>query len=242
MKLFLHALLLGGILSLCTECRAADVLWNRFRSWQTIYAAHDGDYYPELDGCKLFEVTCNADADSGQHVMPSSPDIIFKCTETGSGIVLTPVAFALLNLSSTALWQTMGKGTIAGYDTMYGNERYLFYHDFYSPRSDYDLKLADGETAYLAIMSLFDMNDPLAEPDNPFMRPAYAWVSLTYDDGELYLSGSAVATLGESIIVGGGSALTPEPSGALMLLLGGGALALSRRLFPSAGGRRKSEK
>ena len=66
----------------------------------------------------------------------------------------------------------------------------------------------------------------------------YGWVQLLVGiDGTVSVGNSAIDLSGGPMIVGGGSALTPEPSSTLMLLLGCGTLALRRRLFPSAGGR-----
>lgn len=57
----------------------------------------------------------------------------------------------------------------------------------------------------------------------------YAWVMLDVDaDGRLSLRSSALDLDGGPMIVGGGSAI-PEPSGGLLFLLGGAALALRRR-------------
>ena len=60
-------------------------------------------------------------------------------------------------------------------------------------------------------------------------RYAYGWMNIGVDArGNLSLLGSAIDLDGGPMIVGGGSA-SPEPSGAVLLLLGAGMLGLRRQ-------------
>ena len=86
-------------------------------------------------------------------------------------------------------------------------------------RSDGPLTMARGESVYLAI-GAWDFN----APDEYLL----GWAQLSVDmDGNLHLDNSAVARGGDSIIVG--DLPIPEPSSALLLLVGGAMLALRRR-------------
>ena len=75
---------------------------------------------------------------------------------------------------------------------------------------------------------MFVFSDDMVNPLNP--NYIYGWVEISADeDGTLKLVGSAIDIDGGPMIVGSGSA-TPEPSSALLLLVGGALLALRRRV------------
>ena len=57
----------------------------------------------------------------------------------------------------------------------------------------------------------------------------YGWIAMSYNGDSLVLTGSAWDADGGPMIVGGGSALIPEPSAAVLLFVGGALLALRRR-------------
>lgn len=86
-------------------------------------------------------------------------------------------------------------------------------------------KIADPSDFYLVFVAE-DWDDYVAGAANPHRW--YGWVNLAVNaDGALDLLGSDIAVYGDTLIVGGGSAI-PEPSGGLLFLLGAAALALRR--------------
>lgn len=82
-----------------------------------------------------------------------------------------------------------------------------------------------GESAHDSYLSI------VLRPSNPHDSniEVYGWLQLGVRDGEIQLLHSALDLDGGPMIVGGGSALTPEPSSTLLLLLGLCVLGLRRR-------------
>ena len=88
-----------------------------------------------------------------------------------------------------------------------------------------------NQNVYLSFVTYwvyFDSSLPIGysiDMDNPY----FGWVGLNVNQGEVSLLGSYVDLDHNPVIAGRYESLIPEPSSALLLLVGGALLALSRR-------------
>ena len=118
--------------------------------------------------------------------------------------------------SSVSVWvRQMCYGDVVDAESMLGEDLTYFYQAEKGKtgiRSDYDVP----GNVYLAMCVVTMTREPYY---------AYGWVELSGTD----VHASAWDLDGGPMIVGGGSALIPEPSLALLLLTGGALLALRRR-------------
>ena len=87
------------------------------------------------------------------------------------------------------------------------------YNDIFS-----DLTIHTGESVYLGFFIEGD----------PYLDPLFGWVELSYDGKNAFVVGSAMETTGLGIYAGTGW-VVPEPSVALLSIVGLAALCLRRR-------------
>ena len=109
------------------------------------------------------------------------------------------------------LWRQMNEGDLVDATSMIGDYNdYFFclwnghYNDVFKP-----LTINQGQTVYLGFV----------------MDGMYGWVQLGYDGSGVYVVGSAIDIDGDPIRIG----FVPEPSAALLALVGLAAFALRRR-------------
>ena len=192
---------------------AANVLWNQFNSsnWSgDSFKWNGSDYVPTGSaggiGIWYYET---------QGVMPASPELafIFYPTVYGARIELYPDG---INTASRTRWLLGEAGDIVSEAMFQGSGQYLF--DPAGNGQAFEMEMSVLDTVLIA----FEAGESPGEL-------VYGWVAMSYNGDSLALIGSAFDADGGPMIVGGGSALTPEPSSALLLLVGGALLALKRQ-------------
>ena len=192
---------------------AANVLWNQFNSsnWSgDSFKWNGSDYVPTGSaggiGIWYYET---------QGVMPASPELAFIFYPTVYGAILELYPDGI-NLASRTRWLLGEAGDIVSVAIFQGSGQYLF--DPAGNGQAFEMGMSVLDTVLIA----FEAGESPGEL-------VYGWVAMSYNGDSLALTGSAFDADGGPMIVGGGSALTPEPSSALLLLVGGALLALKRQ-------------
>ena len=138
------------------------------------------------------------------------------------------IATADYNDSATGVvdnWLLAGNGDVADASTTRNQSTY-FNHCHLDHQAEWRNAPVSGElgTDFYLMFAVGDLNDYNNNIPNPDCL--YGWTHLSVDaNGDMHLLGSAIGLDGQSMVVGG----IPEPSSALLLLLGVAGLALRRK-------------
>ena len=165
-----------------------------------------------------------------------SPQTILRSGSLSLGLESTPlggddfsVRCALVNAWFVGIWAEACYGDIACQETLRGAGPYFLRSDE-NDFSGYSI-IVQGDSDFYLMFACTEMGD-----DGHLREEAiYGWINFHVDeDGALSLLESAYDADGGPMVVGGGSALhgdgsaIPEPSSALLLIVGGALLALVR--------------
>ena len=119
-------------------------------------------------------------------------------------------------------WMQVVAGDLINESFVRSREGYFYRRNLYGEevlRSDYDIVFAKEDDVFLGVAVARSYETPL--------DVLYGWVQFHQDpDGKVSFVTSALDLTGEGVVVGA----TPEPSGALLWLMGGALLALRRRV------------
>lgn len=165
---------------------------------------------------------------------------IWGCSELNAGLCFgffvtisffdDPWAWCGSNLmvgTSTVWVRQMSAGDVVSRETMQAPGLDYFYQaeiGGHEVRSDYNIPMDSGNAVYLAVSALAWENNG-AGPD---CYLAYGWVALALDsDSEPTVLASAWDVDGGAMYVGGGA--VPEPTGAMLALVGMAVLASRRK-------------
>lgn len=192
-------------LALAPRTHAATVLWN----------AVVVDYYGLVEG--QTDLTCLR----GECFMM---DIVLSSTLLSPTEVQVKAISESLGASQNLIVAKRGD-VVSEANTRHLDPDAYFNHSFIDDEEYYgthSTSVTPNDSFYL----MFVFSDDMVNPHAPSY--IYGWVEISADeDGALRLVGSAIDIDGGPMIVGSGSA-TPEPSSALLLLIGGALLALRR--------------
>lgn len=186
---------------------AASVLWN----------AVVDDYYAPVDG--QLDVTCFRD---GCFML----DIVLSSTLVTPSEIQIKAVSSSLGASQNLI--VARSGDVACESTTRHLARGAYFDHSFIDDEDYYGTHSTSVTPNDSLYFMFVFSDDMVNLHSP--NYIYGWVEIATDnDGALRLARSAIDLDGGPMIVGGGSALTPEPVTALLLLVGGALLALRRR-------------
>ena len=143
------------------------------------------------------------------------------------GAVLEIWAQSDANLESANTFALAAVGDVVDADYIENRAEwfaYAKYGDDSSSHSDYSITLFPGDSVYLAFrIETYNHADP-----TQMAPPTYGWIEMGLDNaGGVSSLRSAWDIDGDSIVVGMGG--IPEPSSALLLLVGGALLAIRRK-------------
>lgn len=206
-------------LGLTPKTDAANVLWDCF--WQTGSGS-------EFDVCWYPEDPNSIPAWAFMNVIVSS---------SANSATLTPTDAALL--VGRWNWVLAEMGEIACEATTRNLDRYFIHNgsDALPSVEGEPVTATRGSSVYLMVMAELIPEDTPWQDTSSLPPYFYGWVELQVgQDGVVRLASSALDLDGGPMIVGGGSA-TPEPSSAMLFVLGVGFLLMKRgKCETTAGG------
>lgn len=207
----------------CYPISAANVLWDCFDfSGTAATATTEGEYCLEwrMPGSNpYYGVIQYADTD-------------FSVSRSGTTTTLTDYAHVM---TSVVFWMPVAPDTIVD-QALFDNATSLFSDSMPGltgkPSSSVAPIVVNGnQDIYMAFVSYWARPDASTvsgsnvDRDNPY----FGWVGLNVNRGKVSLLGSYVDLDHNPVIAGRYESLIPEPSSALLLLVGGALLALKRR-------------
>ena len=211
-------LVLGCVLR---PLQAANVLWDCFELGGTAATLNsDGEYYL---GWKM----------PGQNPYDGSVQYMdsgFLVSRSSKNTILTDYYHIV---ECAGMWTQVALDCIID-QTTFDNATSLFADSLPmgEPMRQTDSVVVNGgQDVYLAFVSYWARRDASTpsgyniDKDNPY----FGWVGLNVNQGEVTLLGSYVDLDHNPVIAGRYESLIPEPSSALLLLVGGALLALGRR-------------
>lgn len=194
------------------ELQSASIEWNTMRTYSWTIWGGDETWELSFDQHSELDSLCE-----------------FKLSPSGNGLLWRLVADAALSGCWTGMRvECMDVGSLVSKDTI---GRDGFFYETHAGgerlemRSDYDIYASEGEPIYLGIV--VDSEVCMLEDGSFYSSPVYGWAGLMVADGEVHVLGSAFDLDGGAMLVGGGA--IPEPSSAMLLLIGLAGLCLKRR-------------
>ena len=207
----------------CYPISAANVLWDCFGlSGTAATVTSEGEYYLawQMPGSNPYNGFLQY-ADAG-----------FLVSRNGMNTTLTA---SWCVMSSVVLWMQVANDVIVD-QSLFDNATSLFADSTPlltgEPSNRMDSIIVNGnQDILLAVASYWARPDASTTSGYNIDRenPYFGWVGLNVNRGEVSLLGSYVDLDHNPVIAGRYESLIPEPSAALLLLVGGALLALRRR-------------
>lgn len=151
----------------------------------------------------------------------ANTSIALKTTQTGDRLEI--VESGKTYLAAFTIWAVACVGDLISPGLFDDKDRLFYRNDGMFARNSITTDYRE-DSFYLAFETQVWDEPDLSGPS----RTDYGWVLIGVTDGRLRVIGSAVGMDGQSMHAGGGSAI-PEPSCALLLLLGFGGFGLCRK-------------
>ena len=197
------------ILSVVQNCTASSVQWEVI------------SYDPSQDGYEYESDTFRGRSPYGDFAVYFQMELLplsvtLSCDENASFFLG----------SNSSWWRVVYQGDVVDYNSMITpHDDYFSYYDNGRPIGLYDIIFSRGNTVILAFAAGTDGYPFLPWNDAPYF---YGWVEIGYNGQDIFIVNSAMETTGLGIYAGTGW-VVPEPSTALLAIVGLAALGLRRR-------------